>query len=273
MAELIIEPGRTEKNYWADIWRFRELFYFLAWRDILIRYKQTVLGVAWAVLRPFFTMLIFTILFSVVAKLPSVGTVPYAIMVMAGMLPWQFISASIGASSESLIISSNLISKVYFPRLIVPSSSIVTSFVDFLIALVLMAAMMAWYRFAPDWRLLFLPLFMILACGCALGFGLWLSALMVEYRDVRHIVPFIVQVGMYVSPVGFSSNVVPEKWRLLYSLNPAVGIIDGFRWSLLRGQMNLRWPAILFSVVITLALITSGIWYFRKMERTFADII
>jgi lipopolysaccharide transport system permease protein len=273
MADLIIEQGRTEKNYWADLWRFRELFYFLAWRDILVRYKQTVVGVAWAVLRPFLTMVIFTVVFSRVAKLPSVGTAPYAILVMAGMLPWQFISASVSASSESLIGSSNLISKIYFPRLIVPSSSIVTSFVDFLITLVLMAAMMAWYRFAPDWRLLFLPLFVILAFGCALGVGLWLSALTVEYRDVRHIVPFIVQFGMYVSPVGFSSDLVPARWRLLYSLNPVVGIIDGFRWSLMRGQMSLQWPAILLSVVVTILLAAGGIWYFRKMERTFADVI
>ncbi|MGD1108559.1 MAG: ABC transporter permease [Terracidiphilus sp.] len=273
MADLIIEPGRTEKNYWTDLWRFRQLFYFLAWRDILVRYKQTVVGVAWAVLRPFLTMAIFTIVFSRIAKLPSVGTAPYAILVMAGMLPWQFISASISASSESLVGSSNLISKIYFPRLIIPSSAIVTSFVDFLITLVLMAAMMLWYGFAPDWRLVFLPLFMILAFGCALGVGLWLSALMVEYRDVRHVVPFIVQVGMYVSPVGFSSNVVPAKWRLLYSLNPVVGIIDGFRWSLMRGQMDLRWPVLLLSVAISLVLAVSGIWYFRKTERTFADVI
>jgi lipopolysaccharide transport system permease protein len=273
MADLIIEQGRTEKNYWHDLWRFRELFYFLAWRDILVRYKQTVVGVAWAVVRPFLTMVIFTILFSRVAKLPSVGAAPYAILVMAGMLPWQFISASVSASSESLVGSSNLISKIYFPRLIVPSSSIVTSFVDFLITLVLMAAMMGWYRFPPDWRLLFLPLFILLSIACSFGIGLWLSALMVEYRDVRHIVPFIVQLGMYVSPVGFSSNVVPEKWRLLYSLNPVVGIIDGFRWSLMRGQMNLRAPAILLSMAVTSLFIAGGIWYFRKMEKTFADVI
>ena len=273
MAELIIEQGRTEKNYWADLWRFRELFYFLAWRDILVRYKQTVVGVAWAVVRPFLTMLIFTIIFSRVAKLPSVGSAPYAILVMAGMLPWQFISGSVSASSDSLVGSSNLISKIYFPRLIIPSSSIVTSFVDFLISLVLMAAMMAWFRFAPDWRLLFLPLFILLSIACSFGIGLWLSALMVEYRDVRHIVPFIVQFGMYVSPVGFSSNVVPEKWRLLYSLNPVVGIIDGFRWSLMRGQMNLRAPAVLLSMAVTSLFISGGIWYFRKTEKTFADVI
>ena len=273
MAELIIEQGRTEKNYWADLWRFRELFYFLAWRDIKVRYKQTVVGVAWGVVRPFLTMLIFTIIFSRVAKLPSVGSAPYAVLVMAGMLPWQFISASVSASSDSLVGSSNLISKIYFPRLIIPSSSIVTSFVDFLITLVLMAAMMAWFRFAPDWRLLFLPVFILLSIACSFGIGLWLSALMVEYRDVRHIVPFIIQFGMYVSPVGFSSNVVPERWRLLYSLNPVVGIIDGFRWSLMRGQMNLRAPAVLLSMAVTSLFIAGGIWYFRKTEKTFADVI
>lgn len=273
MADLIIEPGRTEKNYWTDLWRFRELFYFLAWRDILVRYKQTVVGVAWAVVRPFLTMLIFTILFSRVAKLPTVGTAPYAILVMAGMLPWQFISGCFSTSSESMVSNSNLISKIYFPRLIIPSSSIVTSFVDFLITLVLMAGMMAWYRFAPDWRLIALPLFIALSVACALGVGLWLSALMVEYRDVRHIVPFIVQFGMYVSPVGFSSNVVPEKWRLLYSFNPVVGIIDGFRWSLMRGQMPLRVEPLALSLGVTITLFTTGIWYFRRTERSFADII
>lgn len=273
MADLIIEPGRSEKNYWADLWRFRELFYFLAWRDILVRYKQTVVGVAWGVLRPFLTMLIFTIVFSRVAKLPSVGTAPYALLVMAGMLPWQFISNSVSASSDSLVGSSSLISKVYFPRLIIPAGAIVTSSVDFLITLALMAGMMIWFRFAPDWHLLFLPLFIVLAFACALSFGLWLSALTVEYRDVIHIVPFVVQFGMYVSPVGFSSSVVPQKWRLLYSMNPLVGIIDGFRWSLLRGQVSLDWPALLVSVVVILTVGSSGIWFFRKTERTFADVI
>lgn len=273
MAELIIEPGRTEKNYWADLWRFRELFYFLAWRDILVRYKQTVVGVAWGVLRPFLTMLIFTIIFSRVAKLPSVGTAPYAILVMAGMLPWQFISQSISGSSTSLVGSSGLISKIYFPRLIIPAGAIVTSCVDFFITLALMAGMMIWFRFAPDWRLLFLPFFIVLAFACSLSIGLWLSALTVEYRDVIHVVPFVVQFGLYVSPVGFSSSVVPQKWRLLYSMNPLVGIIDGFRWSLMRGQVRLDWLALLVSMVVIFAFGSSGIWYFRKTERTFADVI
>jgi lipopolysaccharide transport system permease protein len=273
MTELILESGRAEINYWHDLWRYRELLYFLAWRDILVRYKQTVIGIAWAVVRPFLTMIVFTVIFSRIAKLHSEGTVPYALLVMAGMLPWQFISASLSASSESLIGSSNLVSKIYFPRLIVPASSVITSFVDFLISLGLMGLMMVWYRFPLDWHSLSLPLFMVLAFGCAFGAGLWLSALTVEYRDFRYVIPFIVQFGLYISPVGFSSSVVPSKWRMFYSLNPAVGAIDGFRWALLRGQSPIWWPGMLESIVITFMLCASGIWYFRRMERTFADVI
>lgn len=273
MHELIIESGHTEKNYWQDLWRFRELFYFLAWRDILVRYKQTVIGIAWAVLRPFSTMVVFTIVFSHIAKLPAPGSVPYALLVMAAMLPWQFFSTSLSEASDSLIGNSNLISKVYFPRLIVPAGSVITAFVDFLITLVLMSLLMLWYGFVPDWKLLMAPVFMMLAFACSFGMGLWLCTLNVEYRDFRYVVPFIVQFGLYISPVGFSSSIVPEKWKLLYSLNPMVGIIDGFRWSLLRGQSLIDWSAVLLSCVIVVALVASGIWYFRKMERTFADVI
>lgn len=273
MYELILEPGRAAKNYWRDLWRYRELFIILAWRDITVRYKQTVVGALWAVVRPFATMIIFTILFSRIAKLHSEGDVPYALLVMAGMLPWQFFSTSLTESSNSLISNSNLISKVYFPRLIVPAGSVITSFVDFLITLGIMGAMMVWYRFAPDWRIALLPLFVALAFGAAFGAGLWLCALNVEYRDFRYIIPFIVQFGIYVSPVGFSSTVVPEKWRLLYSLNPMVGVIDGFRWALLRGQATLWWPGILASLGLTVLLLLSGVWYFRKMEKTFADVV
>lgn len=271
--ELIIEPGRAEKNYWRDLWRYRELFYFLAWRDILVRYKQTVIGIAWAVVRPFLTMVVLTVVFSRIAKLPTPGAVPYALLVMAAMLPWQFFSTSLSESSNSLIGNANLISKIYFPRLIVPAGSVITSFVDFLITLVLMALMMVWYSFLPDWHLLLLPVFLALAFGAAFGAGLWLCALNVEYRDFRYIVPFIVQFGVYISPVGFSSSIVPEKWKLLYSLNPMVGIIDGFRWSLLCGQTPLDWTSVLLSCGLVVLLSLSGIWYFRKMERTFADVI
>lgn len=271
--DLLIEAGRGAKNYWRDLWRYRELFYFLAWRDILVRYKQTAIGVAWALVRPFLTMLVFTFIFSRVAKLPAPGSVPYALLVFAAMLPWQFFSTALSEASNSLIGNSNLISKVYFPRLIVPAGSVITSFVDFLITLGLMAGMMVWYGFLPDWRLLTLPLFMALAFGSAFGAGLWLCALNVRYRDFRYIVPFIVQFGLYLSPVGFSSNIVPEGMRLIYALNPMVGVIDGFRWALLRGQSPLAGDALIASILVTSVLCLSGIWYFRRTEKTFADII
>jgi homopolymeric O-antigen transport system permease protein len=271
--DLLIEAGRGEKNYWRDLWRYRELFYFLAWRDILVRYKQTAIGIAWALVRPFLTMLVFTFIFSRVAKLPAPGSVPYALLVFAAMLPWQFFSTALSEASNSLIGNSNLISKVYFPRLIVPAGSVITSFVDFLITLGLMAGMMVWYGFLPDWRLLTLPLFIALAFGSAFGAGLWLCALNVRYRDFRYIVPFIVQFGLYLSPVGFSSNIVPEGLRLIYALNPMVGVIDGFRWALLRGQSPLADYALIASIIVTSVLCLSGIWYFRRTEKTFADII
>jgi lipopolysaccharide transport system permease protein len=271
--DLLIEAWRGEKNYWRDLWRYRELFYFLAWRDILVRYKQTAIGIAWALVRPFLTMLVFTFIFSRVAKLPAPGSVPYALLVFAAMLPWQFFSTALSEASNSLIGNSNLISKVYFPRLIVPAGSVITSFVDFLITLGLMAGMMVWYGFLPDWRLLTLPLFMALAFGSAFGAGLWLCALNVRYRDFRYIVPFIVQFGLYLSPVGFSSNIVPEGMRLIYALNPMVGVIDGFRWALLRGQSPLAGYALIASILVTSVLCLSGIWYFRRTEKTFADII
>jgi lipopolysaccharide transport system permease protein len=271
--ELIIEPGRIERNYWRDLWRYRELFYFLAWRDILVRYKQTVIGIAWALIRPFLTMVVFTIVFGRIAKLPAPGSVPYPLLVFAAMLPWQFFAASLSESSNSLVTNANLISKIYFPRLIVPAGSVITSFVDFLITLAMMAVLMVWYQFWPDWRIFALPVLIVLAFGAAMGVGLWLCALTVKYRDFRHVVPFVVQFGLYVSPVGFSSSIVPEKWRLLYSLNPMVGVIDGFRWALLRGQSPLDWSVVLLSCGLVVLFLLSGLWYFRKTERTFADVI
>lgn len=271
--EIVIEAGHTEANYWRDLWRYRELFYFLAWRDILVRYKQTAIGIAWALIRPFLTMVILTIVFNRVAGLSTAGAAPYALLVFAAMLPWQFFSTALSESSNSLIGNANLISKVYFPRLIVPGGSVVTSFADFLITLGLMAGMMAWYRFLPDWRIVTLPLFMALAFGAAFGAGLWLCALNVKYRDFRYVVPFIVQFGLYVSPVGFSSSHIPARWRLLYASNPMVGIIDGFRWALLRGESPLWWPSVLTSIAATALLCVLGIWYFRATEKTFADVI
>ena len=270
--ELIIEAGRTEKQYWQDLWRYRELFYFLAWRDILVRYKQTAIGIVWALIRPFLTMVVFTVVFGQLAKLPSEGA-PYPILVFSAMLPWQFFSNSLSECSNSLISNANLLSKVYFPRLVVPTSAVVVSFVDFMISGIILLALMAWYNFVPTWRILTLPLFIGVAFAASMGAGLWLASLNVQYRDFRFIVPFIVQFGLYISPVGFSSTIVPEKWRFLYSLNPMVGVIDGFRWAILGGNSQLYLPGFMLSMALVVLLLVSGIWYFRKMERTFADVI
>lgn len=269
---LRIEAGRTEAQYWRDLWRYRELFYFLAWRDILVRYKQTVIGVAWALIRPFLTMVVFTVVFGKLANLPSAG-VPYPILVFSAMLPWQFFSNSLSESSNSLINNANLISKVYFPRLVVPTSAVVVSFVDFMISGIILIGLMAWYDFVPSWRILMLPVFVAIAFVASIGAGLWLCSLNVQYRDFRYIVPFIVQFGLYISPVGFSSAIVPEKWRLLYSLNPMVGVIDGFRWAILGDSSQIYMPGFLLSMALVLAIFITGVGYFRKMERTFADVI
>jgi lipopolysaccharide transport system permease protein len=271
-TKIIIEPGRAERNYWTDLWRYRELFYILSWRDIKVRYKQTVIGAAWSIVRPLLTMIVFTIVFGKIAKMPTEGAAPYAILVYAAMLPWQFFSNALTESSNSLIGNANLITKVYFPRLIIPASSVITSFVDFAISFVLMGVLMLYYQYLPSWQMIFLPLFIILAFFTAFGTGLYLTALNVKYRDFRYIIPFIVQFGLYISPVGFSSSVVPEKWRSLYYLNPMVGIIDGFRWSIL-GETNLNVHSVLFSIIVSFLFTWLGVWYFRKMERTFADVI
>ena len=270
--ELVIEAGRTERNYWHDLFRYRELFYFLAWRDVLVRYKQTVIGVLWAVLRPFLTMVIFVLVFNRIAKLPSQG-MPYPVMVFAAMLPWQLFATSLSEGSNSLITNANLVSKVYFPRMIVPASAVIVSFVDFLISCALLGLLMIWYQVWPTWILLAVPLFTLLALVTSTGAGLWLAALNVEYRDFRYVVPFIVQFGLYISPVGFSSSIVPEKWRIFYSLNPMVGVIDGFRWAISGGRVFIYLPGLIASLGVTFVLLATGIWYFRKMERTFADVI
>lgn len=270
--ELIIEAGRSQKQYWQDIWRYRDLFYFLAWRDILVRYKQTEIGIAWALIRPFITMIVFTVVFGNLAKLPSAG-VPYPILVFSAMLPWQFFANSLSECSNSLLANSNLISKVYFPRLIVPISAVVVSFVDFMISGIILLGLMAWYSYVPSWRILLLPLFIALAAAASIGAGLWLASLTVKYRDFRYIVPFIIQIGLYVSPVGFSSSIVPPDWRFIYGLNPMVGVIDGFRWSILGDVQQMNWPSFGLSVLLVIFLLVTGIAYFRKMERTFADVI
>ncbi|MDH4285633.1 MAG: ABC transporter permease [Gallionellaceae bacterium] len=269
---LVIEAGRSERHYWQDLWRYRELFFFLAWRDILVRYKQTTIGLIWALGRPLLTMLVFTLVFSKLAKLPSDG-VPYPILVFAALLPWQFFAGAFSGSGDSLISNAGLISKVYFPRLVIPASAVIVSFVDFLISGVILAGLMIWYGFSPSLRMFTLPLFTLLAFAAAMGAGLWFAALNVKYRDFRIIVPFLVQFGLYISPVGFSSNIVPEQWRLLYSINPMVGVIDGFRWAILGGSSTLYWPGFLLSISLVMAILVTGIAYFRKTEKTFADVI
>jgi len=270
--KLIIEAGRTERHYWKDLWRYRELFYFLAWRDILVRYKQTIIGITWAIIRPVLTMVVFTVVFGKIAKLPS-GGAPYPIMVFAALLPWQLFAASFSEAGNSLIANTNMISKVYFPRLVMPTTAVIVSFVDFLISFVILLAMMLWYEFIPDVRIIMLPLFILMAFAASMAGGLWIAALNVKYRDFRYIIPFVVQFGLYISPVGFTSSIVPDKWRLLYSLNPMVGVIDGFRWAILGGEYQLYLPGFLLSLALVAFILVSGIVYFRKTEKTFADVI
>jgi lipopolysaccharide transport system permease protein len=270
---VIIAPGQAEKHYWRDLWRYRELFLVLAWRDVSVRYKQTVIGLAWALLNPLLTMIVFTIVFGKLAKLPAEGAAPYALLVYAGLMPWQFFSSCLTNSANSLISNSNLVSKVYFPRLIVPASTMMVAFVDFLIRFAILIGLMIWYRYIPGWQIATLPLFVLMAFLASLGPGLWITALNVKYRDFQHIIPFVVQFGMYVSPVGYSSSIIPEKWRLLYSLNPVVGVIDGFRWAILGGETRLYWPGLLLGWGIIVFFLWLGVRQFRKMEKGFADLM
>ena len=270
---ITIEAGRRERHYWLELWRYRELFRVLAWRDLAVRYKQTIIGVAWALIRPVLTVLVFTIIFGRIAQLPTDGTAPYPLMVFAGMLPWTLFSNGLSEASSSLINSANLITKVYFPRLIVPMATIVVALVDFLISFCMLLLLMVWYRFMPDWRILVLPAFVLLAFCASVGPALWITALNVRYRDFRYIIPFIVQFGAYVSPVGFRSSVVPDQWRLVYSLNPMVGVIDGFRWCLLGGQSKLYAPGLAIGMGVTVFFLWLGIHQFRRMEKSFADLI
>lgn len=275
--DLVLEPGRAEKNYWRDLWRYRELFIILALRDISVRYKQTAIGIAWALLQPFLNMLVMTIIFNKVAGLHSEGNAPYAIMVFSAMLPWMFFSSALTSASQSMVGNANLISKVYFPRLIIPASAVVTSFADFLISFLILVGLMIWYGFAPSWHILFLPVFIGVAFLAALGPGLFITALNVKYRDFRYVIPFMVQFGLYLSPVGFSSTLIREKLGetlfLIYSLNPMVGVIDGFRWAILGDNAPINLPGFLLSLVVVGFFLILGIWYFRKTEKNFADII
>jgi len=269
--KLVIEPGRASRNYWGDLWRYRELMYILAWRDLAVRYKQTAIGIAWALIRPGLTMLVFVTFRRLMGIEP--GSVPEPILVLAAVLPWQFFSAALSESSGSLIGNANLISKIYFPRLIIPCAAVITGLVDFLITLGMLALLMLWYGFSPSWQMVALPLFVLLTFSLSLGLGLFFAALNVEYRDFRYIVPFIVQLGLFISPIAFTTAKVPERWRTLYALNPLVGIIDGFRWSILGGHAPLETQAVLLSIFVTAFFLFLGICYFRRMERSFADVI
>lgn len=270
---IVIEAGLAERHYWRDLWHYRELFVVLAWRDVSVRYKQTVIGMAWVMLQPLASAAVFTVIFGLVAKLPSLDSVPYALMVLAGLLPWQLISGSVNNAANSLVGNSGLISKVYFPRLIVPGAAVVTGVVDFMVALGVIAALMVWYGFMPDARILLLPVFMLMALLTAIGPGLWIASLNVRYRDFRQVLPFLIQFGMYLSPVAYASAVVPEKWKLLYHLNPAVAVIDGFRWCLLRGAAPIYLPGLVMATAVIFLLLYVGVRQFRKTERTFADMV
>jgi lipopolysaccharide transport system permease protein len=269
---LIIDAGRAEGQYWKDLWRYRELFYFLAWRDILVRYKQTILGITWGVLRPLLTTIVFTIIFGKLANFPS-GGVPYPLFVFAAMLPWQLFSNSLNSVGNSMINNSSIISKVYFPRLVIPASAVIVSFIDFMVSCGLLILLMLWYQFVPGWQIITLPFFVLLATALIMGTGLLISALNVKYRDFGFIAPFILQIGLYISPVGFSSSIIPDKWKLIYSINPMVSVIDGFRWAILGGEITLYWPGFFLSLGLVGLLLIIGLTYFRKTEDAFADFI
>ena len=269
--ELVLEAGRASRHYWADLWRYRELLGFLAWRDIKVRYKQAVLGIAWALIQPAVTTAIFVFLFGNLAKMPD-GGVPYPVLVLSGLMAWQLFSAALSGSSGSLVGNASLISKVYFPRLIVPLSSLGVALIDFVVVLALFAGVSAWFGHWPTWHWLLLPAFVLLAVATAFGLGLWFTALTVKYRDFKFIVPFLLQVGIFVSPVGYRTDFFPN-WRDLLALNPMTGIIDGFRWCLLGGGHHLSASSLGISVFVIAVTMAGGLWFFRRTERQFADVI
>ena len=269
---IVIESGKIHRQYIKDLWIYRELFLLLSWRDILVRYKQTVIGVAWSILRPLLTMIVFTIVFGKLAKMPSDG-MPYSVMVFAAMLPWQFFSNTLSEGGNSLINNEKLISKVYFPRIIIPTTSMIVSLIDFLISLGLLFILMIFTGFLPSWKIIFMPVFLIQAIIISLGLTFFISAMNVKYRDFRYVLPFIIQFGLYISPVGFSSSIVPEKWRILYYLNPMAGIIDSFRWCISGSTNNLYLTGWGVSLFVTIIFFIIGVAYFRNAEREFADII
>jgi lipopolysaccharide transport system permease protein len=270
--KFTIESGKAERHYWADLWRYRELFFILAWRDVAVQYKQAVMGILWAVMRPLLTMLIMVVVFSKIAKLPSEG-IPYPVFVFAAMLPWTFFATAFASAGNSLVGNANLISKVYFPRLIIPAASIMVALVDFLISFSILIALMLCYSIIPSWHMLTLPLFLLLGFFAAFGAGLFISALNVKYRDFKFMIPFVTQLGLYISPVAFSTTLVPEQYQLLYYMNPMVAVVDGFRWAVSGGQTALNMTEIVMSVIIVTVFCILGTIYFRKTEKTFADVI
>lgn len=272
-AHLILEAGRADRHYWSDIWRYRELFIILAWRDVAVRYKQTVIGAGWAFVRPFLTMVVFTVLFGHLARLSQTTDAPYAIVVFAGLLPWTLFASVLGDMSTSVIANSHLISKVYFPRMIVPLSTVVVALVDFAVSLSILFGLMVWYVFVPGWQILLLPVFIVLALLAGIGPAMWAASLIVKYRDFRFIIPFALQFGLYISPVGFASSVVPDKWRLLYSANPMVGIIDGFRWCIIGGDSPIYLPGFVMSLGVVAFFLWLGVRTFRRTERGFSDMV
>jgi lipopolysaccharide transport system permease protein len=269
--KLVVAAGASMTGYWRDVWNYRELLYLLAWRDVLVRYKQTIIGAAWVTLRPALTMMVFVAFRRIVGLDPS--GVPDALLVLPAVIPWQFFSSTLSEASASLIANTNLVSKVYFPRIIVPAAVVATNLVDVTVTLGLLGAVMLWYGIVPGWQLAALPLLLLLAVALTLGSSLLLASLNVEYRDFRHVVPFIVQFGLFVTPIAFTISDVPPKWRAWYSLNPMVGIVEGFRWSALAGRVVLPTTPLLASIAITALLMIVGVWYFRRMERGFADVI
>jgi len=272
LPTIIIRPSKG----WVplrlkELWEYRELLYFLVWRDVKVRYKQTVLGAAWAVIQPFFTMVVFSIFFGHLAKIPSDG-LPYPIFAYCALLPWQLFSHAMTESGNSLVANQNLITKVYFPRLVIPLAAVLAGLVDFGVAFLVLLGMMAYYGMAPTMAVATLPLFILLAIATALAVGLWLSALNVQYRDVRYTIPFLTQFWLFATPIAYPSSLVPEGWRVLYGLNPMAGVVEGFRWALL-GTVNAPGPMLAVSVAVVLALLVGGLYYFRRMERTFADVV
>lgn len=272
MRHVVLQAGRSDREYFRDLWRYRELLYMLAWRDISVRYRQTLIGIAWAALRPLIATVVFSVVFGRIGKFPSPG-IPYPVLVLSGMLPWQLFSSALSESGRSLVTNANLITKVYFPRLLIPGSSVIASLIDFAISAVMLVGLMLYFGAAPGWQIVCLPAFIVLALMTSAGAGIWSAALSVRYRDFLVVVPFLLQLGLYLSPVGFSSSVVPAEWRLLYSLNPMVGVIDGFRWCLLGGNVPLQPLPLAASAVLSLFVFVTGVRYFRKAEREFADVI